>query len=62
MNYVKVEDAYPIEYVDVFVVTSTGKKGVARYWHLTGRWLSSEKCLVAGDIVIKWKYADAVQK
>lgn len=59
MPYTLSEDEKPMSGVDVYVVTETGVKGIAKFWDLTGRWLTQDKNLKAGDRVIKWKYADA---
>lgn len=60
MKYVILPEYYPHEGVDVYVVTSTGKKGVARYWHTIGKWLTGDEHLYVDDVIVKWKYADAV--
>lgn len=60
MKYVKVKESYPVDNVDVFVVTSSGARGVARYWSLTGLWLTKDdETFNVKDVVVKWKYADA---
>ena len=60
MKYIKLSDSYPYAGVDVHVVTSTGKKGTARYCTVTSQWLTSNKHLCHEDVPIKWRYADAV--
>lgn len=61
MKYVNVKESYPVDDVDVFVVTESGTKGVARYWSLTGLWLTKDnETFNVKDVVVKWKYADAV--
>lgn len=60
MKYIKLPESYPVKDVDVFVVTATGKKGVARYWDVTGKWLTQNGHLGVCDIIVKWRYANAV--
>ena len=59
MKYIKSIDEKPKSGVDVFVVTESGCKGVARFWDLTGLWLTMDRNILQGDLVKKWKYADA---
>lgn len=59
MKYVLAEDKKPIDGVDVYVVTEKGVKAVARYWALTGKWLTKDNNITQADVVKKWKYADA---
>ena len=47
--------------VDVYVVTEGGVKGIAKFWDLTGRWLTQDENLKQDDIVKKWKYANAIE-
>ena len=59
MKYIKSLDEKPHDGVDVYVVTDTGKKGVAKFWSSTQQWLTSDRNLKPDDIVVKWKYAQA---
>lgn len=60
MRYVKTSEELPRDDVDVIVVTSSGVKGVARYWSATDMWLTKGHSLPPDDTVKKWKYMDAV--
>lgn len=59
MAYVLAKEEKPMNGVDVFVITESGVKGVARYWSEIGYWLSQDEALTVGEVVKKWKYADA---
>jgi len=59
MKYIKIHVKKPISGVDVHIVTESGYKSVAKYWHLTKQWLSADPELASYDKVAKWKYADA---
>lgn len=59
MHYVLAKERKPESGVDVHVVTDKGTRGVAKYWDLTGAWLTMDCCLETDAIVKKWKYADA---
>lgn len=59
MAYINVEDQKPMDGVQVFIVTKSGSKGIAKYWGTVGRWLTMDENLKQGDEVVKWKYADA---
>ncbi len=59
MRYVNADDEKPRADVDVQIVTTQGKKGIARYWHITGNWITADSNLSRDDSVKKWRYADA---
>jgi len=59
MTYILAKDRKPETGVDVYVVTESGVKGVAKYWDLTGAWLTQDNNLKTSDIVKKWQYAEA---
>ena len=61
MNYILAGDRKPESNVDVHIVTDNGTKSIARYWDVTGHWLTRDENLnlLNNDIVKKWKYADA---
>jgi len=59
MRYILAQNEKPMDGVDVYVVTEKGANAIARYWSLTGKWLTKDKTLTQEDIVKKWKYADA---
>lgn len=60
MNYVNVDDdEKPRDSVDVEIVTNSGKKGVARYWHTTGQWFTADRNFTRDDRVKKWRYVNA---
>lgn len=59
MPYTLSESEKPMSGVDVYVVTETGVKGIARFWDVTGQWLTQDKNLKTDDKVKKWKYANA---
>jgi hypothetical protein len=59
MKYVKTKNKYPENNVDVHVVTSTGKKGIAKFWKNAGLWLTQDTTLKTNDTVVKWKYEEA---
>jgi len=60
MKYVKAsDDEKPRPHVDVQVVTVSGKKGVARYWHTTGKWITADSNLTRDDRIKKWRYVNA---
>ena len=59
LKYIKALDKKPHTGVDVYVVTDTGKKGIAKFWDLTQQWLTADSNLKPDDIVVKWKYAEA---
>ena len=59
MKYVNADDEKPRSLVDVEIVTKSGKKGVARYWHTTGHWITDDSNLTRDDSVKKWRYANA---
>ena len=60
MKYVNANaDEKPRPQVGVQVVTVSGKKGVARYWHTTGRWITADSNLTRDDRIKKWRYVDA---
>ena len=61
MRYVKLPEYYPHTGVDVYVVTDTGKPGIARYWADMDKWLTSDKNLTVNDNVVKWRYANATE-
>ncbi len=60
MRYINIDESKPIDGVDVYVVTKSGKKGIARYWNLTGYWLTIDRSLMENELIEKWKYADAI--
>ena len=57
--YILAEDEKPMSGIDVYVVTHGGVKGVAKFWDVTGHWLTQDKNLKPYDNVKKWKYANA---
>jgi len=59
MKYIKVHASKPRSDVFVLVITESGKKGIAKYWHETKIWITDDADLMPYDKVIKWKYADA---
>jgi len=59
MSYILADEKKPMTGIDVHVVTEGGVKGVAKYWDLTGQWIAQDKKLNHGDVVKKWKYANA---
>jgi len=59
MKWVEVEKETPRDDVDVFVLTDKGMHAVARYWSLTGQWLTRDNAIAQNDTVVKWKYEDA---
>lgn len=59
MAYVLNDDQKPMSGVDVHIVTESGFKGVAKYWDVTGAWLTCDKAINIDDRVKKWKYEDA---
>lgn len=60
MKYALADSEKPRTGVDVYVVTTSGKRGVAKYWDAADRWLTMDPSISHGDSVKKWKYADAV--
>lgn len=60
MTYVLAEKEKPMTGIDVYVVTENGVKGIAKFWDLTGHWLTQDENLKPDDIVKKWKYANAI--
>ena len=59
MAYILSETEKPMSGVDVYVVINQGVKGIAKFWDLTGNWLTQDKNLQPDDKVKKWKYASA---
>ena len=59
MRYILSDNSKPINDVDVYVVTESGRKGIARYWNELGGWLTQDKNISAYDEIKKWKYANA---
>jgi len=59
VNYVDAQEEKPKTGVDVFVITTTGKKGIAKFWDVTQRWMTADENLANADVVIKWRYAEA---
>ena len=58
-GYILAKEQKPMSGVDVYVVTEDGKKGIAKFWDVTGHWLSMDKRLKTDDEVKKWKYGNA---
>lgn len=59
MPYINADKENPMENVDVWVVTESGKKGIARWWDVTKSWLTSDSNLSVNDRVKKWKFENA---
>ena len=59
MPYTLNESEKPMSGVDVYIVTEAGVKGIAKFWDVTGQWLTQDKNIKADDRVKKWKYASA---
>lgn len=59
MAYLLADEQKPMSGVDVYVVTESGVKGIAKYWDVTDQWLTQDYRFKVDDIVKKWKYADA---
>lgn len=59
MKYIGANIEKPRSGVDVFIVTESGRRGIAQFWDLTGLWLTMDRKISQGDSVKKWKYADA---
>ena len=53
MAYILSETEKPMSGVDVYVVTNQGVKGIAKFWDLTGNWLTQDKNLQPDDKVKK---------
>lgn len=60
MAYILASERSPDTGVDVYIVTESGAKGVARFWDVAGHWLTSDEGVLTNDIVKKWKYAHAI--
>jgi len=59
MKWIEAETDKPRSDVDVHVVTVDGVKGIAKYWHTTGLWITQDRQIKPTDNVAKWKYAEA---
>lgn len=59
MYYIAADKEKPKSNVDVFVVTETGVKGVAKWWEGVDVWLTADRNLKPHDQIKKWKYAQA---
>jgi len=62
MAYLLADEQKPMSGVDVYVVTESGVKGIAKYWDVTGQWLTQDDRFKVDDIVKKWRYANATAK